>query len=190
MSPVELKIKEPLCSIIKDKSFDGFTVTKLRNVFLKILGNELSERDARILVYKQILRLLKRGLLSKSSTSKGARDAVYSKTPSFHEAVIIPYGEYVNTDEKNISENQCINSAKESANDDDVINDLKEQIKGDKVDLISSISESEEYLRLIKTFPQAREYLHSKYLDASERSSKFLGKIRATKNLLNYLSEE
>jgi len=189
MSPVEFKIKEPLCSIIKDKSFDGFTVTQLRKVFLKILGNELSEKEARVFVYKQILRLLNRELLSKSSTKKGARDAIYSKTPLFYETAIIPYGEYVNTDKKCISENQCVNSAKESANDDGV-NNLKEQFKGDKVDLISSISESEEYLRLIKAFPQAKEYLHSKYLDASERSSQFIGKIRARKNLLNYLSEE
>lgn len=189
MSNFEVKIKEPLCSIIKDKDFDGFTVTQLRNVFLKILGNELTEKEARILVYKQILRLLKRGFLSKNSTSKGARDATYSKTPLFYKATIIPYGEYVKTDNTHISENQCVNLEKESANDD-VVNNLKEQIKGDKVDLISLISESEEYLRLIKAFPQAKEYLHSKYLDASERSSQFLGKIRATKNLLNYLSEE
>ena len=188
MSNFEVKIKEPLCSIIKDKSFDGFTVTQLRNVFLKILGNELPEKDARILVYKQILRLLKRGLLFKNSVSKGARDAIYSKTPTFHEADIIPYGEYVNTDQKIIPENECIKFAKKSTNDE--VNNLKEQIKGDKVDLISSISESEEYLRLIKTFPQAKEYLHSEYLDSSERSSQFLGKIRATKNLLNYLAEE
>jgi hypothetical protein len=189
MSNFEVKIKEPLCSIIKDESFDGFTVTQLRNVFLKIQGNELSDKDARILVYKQIIRLLKRGLLSKTSTSKRARDAIYSKTPLFYEATIIPYGEYVNTEKKSTSENLGINSAKESTNDDE-FNILKEQIKGDKVDLISSISESEEYLRLIKIFPQAKEYLQRKSLDASERSSQFIGKIRATKTLLNYLSEE
>ena len=188
MSLVELKIKEPLCSIIKDKSFDGFTVIQLRKVFQKILGNELSEKEARIFAYKQILRLLKRGLLSKSSTKKGARDAIYSKTPLFYETAIIPYGEYVNTDKKSLPENQSINFENESANDDGV-NNLKEQFKGNKVDLISSISESEEYLRLIKAFPQAKEYLQSKYLDASERSSQFIGKIRAAKNLLNYLSE-
>ncbi|MFT5718705.1 MAG: hypothetical protein ACI9T7_002912 [Oleiphilaceae bacterium] len=189
MSNFEVKIKEPLCSIIKDKSFDDFTVTQLKNVFLKIQGNELTEKEARIFVYKQILRLLKRDFLSKNSTGKGSRDAIYSKTLSFHETVIIPYGEYVNTDKKRIPENQDIKSAKENANDD-VINNLKEQIKGDKVDLISSISESEEYLRLIKAFPQAKEYLYSNYLDASERSSQFIGKIRAAKKLLNYLPEE
>lgn len=189
MSPVELKIKEPLCSIIKDKSFDGFTVTQLRDVFLKIQGSELTEKAARILVYKQILRLLKRGLLSKNITRKGARDAIYSKTTLFHETEIIPYGDYVNTDKAHIAENNGINVEKESANDG-FVNNLKEQVKCDKVDLISSISESEEYLRLIKTFPQAKEYLHSKYSDASERSSQFIGRIRAAKNLLHYLSEE
>ena len=189
MSPVELKIKEPLCSIIKDKGFDAFTVTQLRNVFLKILGNELTEKAARIIVYKQILRLAKKGILLKSITSKSARDATYSKTALFYEATIIPYGEYVNTYNTRSHENQCVNLEKERVNDD-VVNNLKEQIKGDKVDLISSISESEEYLRLIKTFPQAKKYLHSKYLDASERSSQFIGKIRATQNLLNYLCEE
>jgi len=189
MSNFEVKIKEPLCSIIKDRSFDAFTVTQLRNVFLKIQGNKLTEKAARILVYKQILRLLKRGLLLKTSTSQGARDASYSKTPLFYEATIIPYGEYVNTDNTRIPENQCINSVKESTNDD-VVNNLKEQLKGNKVDLISSISESEEYLRLIKIFPQAKEYLYSNYLDASERSSQFIGKIRAAKKLLNYLPEE
>ena len=189
MSNFEVKIKEPLCSIIKDKNFDGFTVTQFRNVFLKILGNELTEKEARILVYKQIMRLLKRGLLSKSSTSKGARNATYSKTPLFHETTIIPYGEYVNTDSTRISQNQCVYFENESVNDNYVLN-LKEQVKGNKVDLISSISESEEYLRLMKIFPQAKEYLYSNYLDASERSSQFIGKIRAAKKLLNYLPEE
>ena len=189
MPPVELKIKEPLYSIIKEKSFDDFTVTQLREVFLKVVENELSEKDARILVYKQILRLTKKGLLSKSNTSKGSRDAIYSKTALFHEVEIIHSGEYMNTDTTRISENQCMNLEIKSANDD-VVNNLKEQVKGDKVDLISSISESEEYLRLIKTFPQAKEYLYSKYFDVSERSSKYIGRIRAAKNLLHHLSEE
>lgn len=189
MSNFEVKIKEPLCSIIKDKGFDTFTVTQLRNLFLKILGNELTEKAARIIVYKQILRLAKKGILSKSSTSKGVRNATYSKTALFYEATIIPHGEYVNTDNTRTPKNQCVNFENETVNDDVVLN-LKEQIKGNKVDLISSISESEEYLRLIKTFPQAREYLYSNYLDASERSSQFIGKIRAAKKLLNYLPEE
>ena len=189
MSSVELKIKEPLCSIIKDKGFDGFTVTQLMNVFLKVLGKKFTEKEARILVYKQILRLLKRGLLSKSTTSKGTRDVTYSKTSLFNETAIIPNGVYVKTDQKNLYEDKFIDSTKESTNNDRV-NNLKQEIKEDKVDLLSSISESEEYLRLIKTFPQEKEYLQNKNFETSERSSKLIGKIRAAKNTLHHLSEE
>jgi hypothetical protein len=180
MPLVELKIKEPLFSIIKEKSFDGFTVSQLRDIFLKTQGDKLTKKEARIFVYKQILRLLKKELLFKNITKKGSRDAIYSKTPLFYETTIIPHDESVNIETKCLVKNQLVTT----------VNNLKNEVKENKVDLISSISESEEYLRLIKTFPQAREYLYSKYLDASEQSSQILGKIRATKNLLNHLSKE
>jgi hypothetical protein len=189
MPPVELKIKEPLFSIIKEKSFDGFTVSQLRDVFLKIQDDGSTKKEARLFVYKQILRLLKKELLFKNTTKKGSRDAIYSKTPLFYETTIIPCHEYVNIGTKCLVENQLVTSENENINGL-TVNDLKKEVKENKVDLISSISESEEYLRLIKIFPQAREYLYSNYLDASERSSQFIGKIRAAKKLLNYLPEE
>lgn len=189
MTNIEIKIKEPLCSIFKDDDFDHFTVTQLNALFMKEIGNTLTVKQARVLVYKQILRLLKKSLILKDSSIKGARNAIYSKTPLFHESLIVPFGEYIstvhNTPQNNQHENLVINSLRE-----DAIDSLKEQLKGDKVDLISSISESEEYLRLIEIFPQAKEHLQIQFLNASERSSKLLGKIRATKSFLIYLSEE
>ncbi len=65
---------------------------------------------------------------------------------------------------------------------------LKDQLKECKVDLLSSISESNEYIQLINAYPNAKDYLKTQYHNSCEQSSNLLGKIKAINTLLQHLS--
>ena len=62
--------------------------------------------------------------------------------------------------------------------------ELDQLVKTYQVDLLSSIGESEEYLRLHQTYPQLKAKLEPHYLKSRDVSSKILGKIRAIESVL------
>ena len=66
----------------------------------------------------------------------------------------------------------------------DVIQQLKERLKQSEVDLLTSIGESEEYMRLYQSFPEMKADLESLYMLARENSSKLLGQVKAIKSVL------
>jgi len=74
---------------------------------------------------------------------------------------------------------------KKSDNDNSA-KQLEESIKQYQVDLLSSIGESEEYMRLYVAFPKMKTHLETQYHQARERSSKLLGQIKAIKNILSH----
>jgi hypothetical protein len=64
------------------------------------------------------------------------------------------------------------------------IQQLEKRLKESEVDLLTSIGESEEYMRLYRSFPEMKTHLESQYLQARENSSKLLGQIKAIKSVL------
>lgn len=64
------------------------------------------------------------------------------------------------------------------------VQQLENRLKESKVDLLTSIGESEEYMRLYQSFPEMKAYLESQYLQARENSSKLLGQIKSIKSVL------
>jgi len=185
MSNPEIRIKEPLCSILTNKDFDHFTVLHLRDVYLEKLGNSISAKQARLQVYSQVLALHKKGLLVKEP-AKSARNSIYSKTALFTDNNVTPRQNI--TDKPSVDLLSNIN-LDDVGKHDDSVKKLKESLKTCKVDLLSSIAESEEYMQLINAFPEARDHLQDKYRNTCEQSSKLLGKMKALKTLLVYLLE-
>ena len=186
MSQLKINIKEPLCTILKDKNFDHFTILQLRNSFLLKLKNKITKKEARLFVYQQILSLVKKGLLSKNETTN-SRNTTYAKTTLFFEANIISKEsqpkQSLNKTDHNLLTNKEILS-------DEPVNKIKSELKTHKVDLLSSIAESEEYIQLIKAFPTAKYHLQSQYHQSFEQSSKLLGKIKALKTLLHFVETQ
>ena len=62
---------------------------------------------------------------------------------------------------------------------------LEAHLKAYQVDMMASIGESEEYIRLFEQFPELKEQLSEKYHLARDQSSKLLGQIKAIKTVLS-----
>jgi len=85
MSKDKIKVDAGLNSILSRSDFDNFTVLELRDAYLKILdGNTTNKLEARLFVYRNLLRLLKRGFL-KRIDAEDKRKTKYRKTEKFHE---------------------------------------------------------------------------------------------------------
>ena len=65
------------------------------------------------------------------------------------------------------------------------INDLKEQLKKHKLELLTTISEAEEYEVLSSQLPNRRDDLQELYNDARNRYSKTLGRVKAIESLIS-----
>ena len=179
-SNVSVLINEHLYHALTDQQFDNFTVLELRDVYLSRCKRKNTSDEARKLVYRQIFRLMRLGLLEKHP-AESVRQTTYTKTKLFHQEKIRPRKEKIKPDSK--PSPKFIHKA---SGNDDVITKLEENIKQYQVDLLASIGESEEYMRLYETFPQMKTHLEIQYHQARERSSKLLGQIKALKNVLSH----
>lgn len=174
MSKPSIKINAQLNAILQDENFDDFNVTQLRDAYLAMSSTVEEPIEARKYVYRQILRLVKKGLLLKKGT-KNSKTLVYQKSELFFFAKFIVKSTAVTI------ANQAKPTAIITSN---AIQQLEERLKESEVDLLTSIGESEEYMRLYQSFPEMKVHLESQYLQARENSSKLLGQIKAIKSVL------
>jgi predicted transcriptional regulator len=177
MSKPFTKINAQLNLILQDEKFDNFSVIRLRDAYLAISPTTEEPDEIRKYVYRQIHRLVKKGLLLKKGT-KNSKRITYQKSELFFKTKFI-----VQSDAKTGVVNQVASS---SAITSDAVVQLEERLKESEVDLLTSIGESEEYMQLYKSFPEMKEHLESQYLQAREKSSKLLGKIKAIKAVLSH----
>ncbi len=176
MSKASYKINALLKEILLDQSFDNFQVTQLRDAYLAMSSVILEPDEAHKYVYRQILRLVKNGLLLKHGT-KYSKGIAYQKSKLFFETKFIEQKAKDRIDNDNTSS---------TGNNSLAIQMLEERLKQSEVDLLTSIGESEEYMRLYDSFPEMKMHLQSQYLRARENSSKLLGQIKAIKSVLSH----
>ncbi len=176
MSKASIKINSQIHEILQDESFNNFHVTQLRDAYLAVSSPNQDPIEARKLIYRQIYRLVNKGLLLKKGT-KNSKRIVYLKSEHFYEA------KFVIQSTAAVTINQT--SAAQTITDD-TIKQLKERLKESEIDLLTSIGESEEYMRLYQSFPEMKAHLESQYLQAREKSSKLLGQIKAIKSALSH----
>ncbi|MDO6642094.1 response regulator [Shewanella sp. 5_MG-2023] len=170
MSKISMKICTRLHTILQDESFNNFRVSQLRDAYLAISPTNKDSVEVRKYVYRQILRLVKKGLLLKKGT-KNSKRITYQKSDLFHEASFIS--------ERKVNKPELTNASTRLA-----VQQLEKRLKESEVDLLTSIGESEEYMRLYQSFPEMKTHLESQYLQARENSSKLLGQIKAIKSVL------
>ncbi|KFZ36515.1 hypothetical protein HR45_16175 [Shewanella mangrovi] len=176
MSKPSIKINAQLNSIIQDENFDNFSVTQLLDSYLAMCAVTKEPNEARKYVYRQIHRLVKKGLLLKKGT-KNSKSIMYQKSELFFDTKFLVQS----TTAAPVSQ---VTSAPAYASD--AIKQLEERLKESEVDLLTSIGESEEYMRLYQSFPEMKAHLESLYLLARENSSKLLGQIKAIKSVLSH----
>lgn len=163
-------------TILQDESFNNFQVVQLRDAFLADSTNKQSVSEAYKFIYRQVSRLVKKGILKKNK-NEDSKNATYQKTQQFYQTNFV------------INERSDNDRPPEKLLDNteqDAVQQLKERLKQSEVDLLTSIGESEEYMRLYKSFPEMKDHLESLYMLARENSSKLLGQIKAIKSVLSH----
>ena len=164
---------------------NNFTVMEVRDAIIRECKDEtdMTLRDYHKRAYRVVLRLLTAGLLEKSKDiSEFAR---YKKTPLFVASV---FKQRVTVD-RGPKQPKQLTQVEHGApslpvKDPCIRDELDRLVKTYQVDLLSSIGESEEYLRLHQTYPQLKAKLEPHYLKSRDVSSKILGKIRAIESVL------
>ena len=172
-------------SVLIEGNLNNFTVMELRDAIIRECKDEtdMTLRDYHKRAYRVVLRLLTAGLLEKSKDiSEFAR---YKKTPLFvasvfKQRVTVDRGPKQPKQPKQVEHGALILPV----NDPCIRDELDQLVKTYQVDLLSSIGESEEYLRLHQTYPQLKAKLEPHYLKSRDVSSKILGKIRAIESVL------
>lgn len=168
-----MKICTRLHTILQDESFNNFRVSQLSDAYVAISPTNKDSVEVRKYVYRQILRLVKKGLLLKKGT-KNSKRVTYQKSDLFHEASFIT--------ERKVNKPEVMIDASTNF----AFQQLEKRLKESEVDLLTSIGESEEYMRLYKSFPEMKEHLESQYMLARENSSKLLGQIKAIKSVITH----
>jgi hypothetical protein len=172
-------------SVLIEGNLNNFTVMELRDAIIRECKDEtdMTLRDYHKRAYRVVLRLLTAGLLEKSKDiSEFAR---YTKTPLFvasvfKQRVTVDRGPKQPKQPKQVEHGAPVLPV----NDPCIRDELDQLVKTYQVDLLSSIGESEEYLRLHQTYPQLKAKLEPHYLKSRDVSSKILGKIRAIESVL------
>ena len=172
-------------SVLIEGNLNNFTVMELRDAIILECKDEtdMTLRDHHKRAYRVVLRLLTAGFLEKSKDiSEFAR---YKKTPLFvasvfKQRVTVALGPKQPKLPKQV---EC-GVPSLPVNDPCIRDELDQLVKTYQVDLLSSIGESEEYLRLNQAYPELKAKLEPHYLKSRDVSSKILGKIRAIESVL------
>lgn len=172
-----IKIEQSLYEVIKLDSFNDFTIMQLRDAYKNTSDVPMDAVEARKFVYRQILRFMRLGLFKKEAAAN-ARDTKYHKTSKFFKTNF--------TIRSQVKVPQKSPTSLITKNEGLV--EIKEQLKQYKVDLLASIGESEEYMRLYTSNPEFKALLEAEYYQARDQSSKLLGQIKALKTVLTHYS--
>jgi hypothetical protein len=175
----KIDLDRDLLSILLTESFNNFTVLELRSAYLAIVKDPLlGSVEARKFVYRHILSLEKKGLLERKYSEKRDR-TFYSKSKLF------------SADKFHVSENSqgsAVSQVKEEENVG-VKKDLVSKLNQYRLELLTSIGETDEYKSLCNQFPQLTGDLQERYNQARDNGSKVLGRIKALEYLINQQRE-
>ncbi len=175
MPPKRKTLSFPIYQLLVVNGFDLFTVKELRDAYMRCV--HIRKEDAYRRAYRQVVRLLRNGLIEKTLNSNGM--VIYRKTPAFHQTLFIQK-----------RQNGCGDIPKNDFKAAGyVITELQSKAHQYQIDFLTSIGEAEEYQRLAKEFPSLRYLLDSNYQIAREKSSKFLGQLIAIENVISQHSQ-
>lgn len=163
-------------TILQDESFNNFQIKSLRDAYLTASTSGITVSKTYNFTYQQVHRLVKKGLLDKNVDPQ-SKETTYQKTTNFFQANFILQGP---------KKSESVVATHASKQKHNTIKQLEERLKQSEIDLLTSIGESEEYMRLYQSFPEMKAHLESQYLLARETSSKLLGQIKAIKSAITH----
>jgi len=178
MKQPTVKIDPYLLSALNNESLNNFTVTQLKDAYLIELGPNHDLIEARKFTYRQVLRFVRLGLFKKEAADK-RKKSKYFKSTKYKQTQF---------EVRSIHKAKKLTPPAKTQNHNSALNQIEEQLKQYKVDLLASVGESEEYMRLYKSNPEFKSLLENEYHQAREQSSKLLGQIKALKTVLTHYS--
>jgi hypothetical protein len=178
-----------LCHHISEE----FTTRQLRDAYAALLPpSSFRLADVRVYVYEQIRRLIRVGW-AETAEQRQKRGQVFRllEMPKRLQLVLVD-GSFsksvvsldVLADEGR--EKPCRVFSLMEEQDDQAR--LQMMLKETRLDLLSSLGETERYKQLFEEIPHLKGRLEGAYLEVRDRSSKLLGHIRAIENTLKAIS--
>jgi hypothetical protein len=173
----------------------GFTTRQLRDAYAALLPpTSYQLADVRIYVYEQIRRLVRVGW-AEMTEPHHKRGQVFHllEMPQRLQLVLVDrcfskLVDPVDTPIDKEAESPLPSSTSiETVSPDDEAR-LQAMLKETRLDLLSSMGETERYKQLLEEIPQLKSRLETVYLEVRDRSSKLLGHLRAIENTLNAIS--
>jgi hypothetical protein len=169
-------VDKVISSIIALRNIDLFSALEVKVAYIAIKQDEqLAPAFVRRFVYEELLKLVKKGWLSKSTT-KQKKLTRYSKTDLFEYS----YLKGLASSPISFNENDEHSFSKE----------LSTCLKKYNVELLEGLGELELYLTLWEQYPSMKNNLKAKYMATQERNHILKGKINAIGELLRNTTEK
>ncbi len=163
-----MKLDPFVTQIIIATDFDHFTTNDVRTPYLTLKNDSsLKPVDARKKIYAELLKLVKKGWLTKVTPS-GKGFTRFIKTKEFNES--------------------ALREIYESNTSVTVLTDKKsplvDKLNHYKTELLLNLGESEAYKELYTEFPELGNDIQPHYNKARDNNTRILGKIKAIECLL------
>jgi hypothetical protein len=169
-------LHDDMYNILINNKYNNFTIQEFRDELLK-KSNFFNEKNlARKFIYRQVNRLVNRGLLVKIKES-GDKKARFVKSELFCVTTFKNKGEQAIPNTDLITD--TIASAKSSVA---VLENEKTELQ-DKLD--AALSEVDTYDMLIERFPEELLKITNLKYQAKKNSSSLIGKLNAVSNMLS-----
>lgn len=172
-----VSINPYLYNLLIVKDVNDFTITELKELYIDEVEFEIDSLNARQVVYRQVLRLVKRGLLKRAEAENTA-DIRYKKTSLFTETQFFKKLLVAKTFDQKETNNVVPQTSS--------IRYQQELIKEKatyEADLTITLSEVEEYEAWLERYPHKLDELNQLVVASRQRAAQLLGKVKALSNL-------
>jgi hypothetical protein len=154
----DIHIKPELLRVLKDLSDKDFTVAELTQAYVESpLSPHESKKPARQFVYRNMLRLIKAGLMEKSPNNDGWPR--YRLCAGFADIADLPSVEPVKPVGSTGADSEIARKQSELP-----VEALKERLGKHKSDMLCAMGEAEEYSALCEELPELRTKAQELYV--------------------------
>lgn len=194
MRHVSFEFDRQLYDLLCQEQHQEFTTRQLRDAYAASLGSGYELGVVRIYVYEQIRRLIRAGWVSKSAGLR-KRGQVFRLLEKPASITLV------------LADSRCPQSAKPSTEltencespKNGIANPvalaitadhgrIEEMLKETRLDLLSSMGETERYKQLFEEIPHLKSRLEGAYHEVRDRSSRLLGHLRALETTLKEIT--
>ncbi|AZC39859.1 hypothetical protein [Pseudomonas chlororaphis] len=170
-----------------------FTTHQLRDAYAALLPpSSFRLADVRIYVYEQIRRLIRAGWVEMAE-QRQKRGQVFRllEMPQRLKLVLVDGCFPKSTGLVDVLADEGQERSRPSSSSMEEQDDqtrLQAMLKEARLDLLSSMGETERYKQLFEEIPHLKGRLEAEYLEVRDRSSKLIGHLRAIENALKAIS--